>query len=62
MQRFKNQYRTHFRHRYGDLEWWRENNALILYAVGDRTEDTHLPIIKRHDEVESTEYSDGWSL
>lgn len=44
--------------RYGYLEWSRE----ILYPVGDRTEDTLLPIIQRHVEGGSTIYSDGWSL
>lgn len=43
------------------MEWWRESNTVILYPVGDRTEDTLLPIIQRHVEVGSTIYSDRWS-
>lgn len=39
----------------------RESNTLILYPVGDRTEETLIPIIQRHVEVGSTIYSDGWS-
>lgn len=60
MHRFKNTVKF-FSHIYGYLEWWRESNTLILYPVGDRTEDTLLPIIQRLVEVGSTIYSDGWS-
>ncbi|XP_055999056.1 uncharacterized protein LOC130047694 [Ostrea edulis] len=39
----------------------RETNALIMYPVSDRTEDTLIPVIERHVEKGSTIYSDGWS-
>lgn len=39
----------------------RDSNTLLIYPVSDRSEDTLIPIIKRHVEAGSTIYSDGWS-
>ena len=39
----------------------RETNRIILYPVSSRSTDVLIPLIRRHVELGSTIYSDGWS-
>ena len=39
----------------------RASNRILLYPVNDRKKETLIPLIRKHVQVGSTIYSDGWS-